>query len=396
MSSVTSIGSAPVVRRVSPNRDALQSSRYKARRSLWSESSLPRLRACGRRLNGECSDRVAVKLSDGVAGFSGVQSCGSPWSCPVCSQKIMAERADDVQRAVSRWHQMGRRVVFLTLTMRHRSGQELAELWDGLSYGWSKVTSGRGWERDSELLGEWLPRTIKSGANKGQIRYSHRINFVRAVEVTHGANGWHVHIHALLFLRDGITDDDVQLLSESVYGRWAAALARKGFGTPTMANGVDTRLVRREDSHALGDYFTKNVYVGRVQADGAGWEITGGMGKTARGKNRTPFQILADVELLGDADDLARWHAWEKASHGRRQLTWSGSLREILALGEELTDEEIAEKELGGDIVMYFGREEWYAVICWRSDRVLQLVQAGCTKPQILAVLAADVDRGAA
>lgn len=377
------------------SRDTLQTARYGARRILWKESSLPRVRSCGRKLNGECSDRVAVKLSDGVAGFSGIQSCGSPWSCPVCSQKIMAERAEDVQQAVSRWHEMQNRVVFLTLTMRHKKGQRLSDLWDGLSYGWSKVTSGRAWERDSELYGVWLPRTIKSGPNKGEIRHGHRINFVRAVEVTNGKNGWHVHIHALLFVRDGITDQDVRMLSESVYGRWATALARKGFGTPSQEHGIDTKLVRRSDSHALGDYFTKSVYVGRVKADGAGWEIAGGQVKTARGKNRTPFQILADIEAFGDADDLALWYEWEAASHGRRQLTWSNSLRDVLALGDELTDEEIAEREIGGDVVMFFDRDEWYGWLCWRSDRILQLVQVGCTKEQVLSVLLAERQRAA-
>lgn len=366
-------------------RDTLRSARFSARRTLWSESSLDRVRRCGKALNGQCSDRVGVKLSDGVAGFSGLQSCGSPWNCPVCSQKIMAVRADDVQSAVAGWHGMGGRVVFLTLTMRHRLGQRLADLWDSLSYGWSKVTSGRAWERDCNLYGEWLPREVK-----GEVRHGHRINFVKAVEVTNGANGWHVHIHALLFVRDGVTDDDVALLSQSIYGRWANALQRKGLSSPTPENGIDTRLVRRGDSHALGDYFTKNVYVGRVDSEGAGWELAGGQGKTARGANRTPFQILADVVTLGDADDLALWWEWEKASTGRRQITWSRGLRYVLQLGVEMTDEEIAEDELGGEVVMFFSREEW-ASLRWRSCRVLQLVEQGCSREQVLSVVFSEL-----
>lgn len=399
MTSVTPLTRKRVAAQHSTKKDALRSARYAAQRILWRESSLDRVKACGFKLNGECADRVAVKLAGGVAGFSGLQTCGSVHACPVCSQKIMAQRAEDVQAAVLAWHKgvqlapapVKGRVVFATFTMRHKKSQSLNELWDALSYAWSKVTSGRAWTAEAELFGVELPREIKTGPNKGQIRHAHRINFVRAVEVTHGRNGWHVHIHALLFVKEAITDTEIDLLGDMMFARWSDALTRFGLEAPTRENGVDVRRVRRHDSKALGDYFTKNVYVGRVKETGAGWEVAGGAGKTARGKNRTPFQILSDVSATGDAEDLELWHEFEAASKGRRQLTWSGSLREVLGLAAEKTDQEIAEEDLGGEVVAEFAAGDWYSWLHRHKPRILELIEAGCDGGQVVAVLLAEI-----
>lgn len=366
----------------------LRAARHGARRVLWGLSSLERVRRCGNSLSKfgnsdqgakhQAGHTVAVKVSDGTAGFAGLQSCGSPWACPVCSQKISGVRADDVQSAVSAWHQDGGRVAFLTLTMRHRKGQRLDDLWAALSHGWDKATggSGREWVKDCNDYGVPMERVVKRGKRAGEIVTENKIPFIRAVEVTHGSNGWHVHIHALLFVRDGVTDDDVKALSDRMFGRWVPALTDKGLTAPSQRHGVDIKLVRRGDSNALGDYFTKSQYVGRVKADGAGWELTGGAGKTARGINRTPFQILADIESAGDADDLALWWEFEKASRGKKQLQWSNGLRDYLDLGAEATDEEITDQDMGGEVVMTFSRKQW-RVLRWVSCSVLTAIEEG-------------------
>ena len=282
------------------------------------------------------------------AGFSGVASCGSTWACPVCSQKIATQRAADLAKAVAAWHVLGGRVLMVTLTMRHRRGQALADLWDALSYAWGRVTSGAGWIQDGVDFGRVIPRTVKTGQYKGEVRNAMRIGFARVVETTHGKNGWHVHVHALLFVKGDITEDGAYALADSMFGRWVPALTDKGFTAPTLAHGVDVRLIGLDDSVNLGDYFTKSVYT----AEKAGWEVAGGSGKKAGYGNRTPFQILSDVVKDGDADDLSIWWEWEEASHNRRQLTWSAGLRDFLELGAEKTDEEITEEELGGDVVL--------------------------------------------
>lgn len=375
-----------------PDVDARRDGRYAAQRMLWRESSLPRLRHCGRSMSKHTGDghTVKVKHSDGVTGFSGLQTCGSVWACAVCAQKIASVRAADIGAAADAWHMRGSRIVFLTLTMRHNKGQRLADLWDNLAAGWKKVASGRPWAADCEAFGIPMTRVIKTGKRAGQTVIEPRIPYIRAVESTHGANGWHLHIHALLFVSGKFTDADVAKLRDGIYSRWSDALTSRGMHAPSRAHGIDAKLVRRGSTELLGGYFAKSVYTGRAPvAKGSasratGWEVAGGSGKTARGVNRTPFQILADVEALGDADDLAIWWEWESASKGRRQITWSVGLREFLGLNAELTDEEIAEEELGGSVVMEFDAEEW-AVLQWHKDRICSLIDAGVrSKPDLI------------
>lgn len=372
-------------------------SRFDAQKTLWDESSLNSVRHCGRSLSKHAGDgqTVSVKMTDGKAGFSGLQSCGSPWACPVCSGKIAPVRAAEIQSAVDAWHARGGRIVFNTFTMRHKSSQTLEDLWDGLSHAWGKVTSGSSWERDSDLYGgQDIERTKTRQLNKVKFKVvtpGRRINFIRAVEVTHGDNGWHVHIHVLMFVRDSMTQQEATTFGLEMFGRWKRALVNKGFEAPSVRRGIDSQLVPLDGTVPLGEYFSKAVYGQPKKQKKIGFEVAAGMSKVARRENRTPFQILADIVAFGDADDLARWFVFEQSSKGRRQITWSHGFRDFLGLSAEKTDEEIAEEDLGGDVVMTFTADEWQDYRLYMSKgRLLTLVELGCSKPQVLKLLRED------
>jgi Replication protein len=375
-------------------------SRFQAQHILWDESSLNSVRHCGRSLSKHSGDgqTVAVKMSEGRAGFAGLQSCGSPWACPVCSGKIAPVRAGEIQSAVDAWHKRGGRVVFHTFTMRHKSAQTLEDLWDGLSHAWAKVTSGSSWERDSDKYGgQAIERTKTRQLNKvkyKEVLPGNRINFIRAVEVTHGDNGWHVHIHALMFVHENMTQRDADALGLSMFGRWKRALVNKGFVAPTIKRGIDSKLVPLDGSVPLGEYFAKAVYGQPKKKKAIGFEVAGGMSKVARRENRTPFQILADIVALGDEDDLKRWYVFEQSSKGRRQITWSHGFRDLLGLNVEKTDEEIAAEDNGGDVVMTFLHTEWQELKLYRyKGRILTLVELGCSKKQLMKILRETVNR---
>lgn len=383
-------------------RQGRRGARYIARRFLHFNSSLHRLRFCAvdpvkaKGING-----VTVKASGkGIerrAGFGQLQVCGSVWSCPVCSARINTVRSADIATAVSAWHtptvygpqrkngpsihHPGGRIVFLTLTMRHKRGQELDDLWTrGISAAWGAATSGSGWLNDQQQHGVWVSRVVKSGKRAGETVWNFRIGYARVVETTHGSNGWHVHIHALLFVRGDITGKDAMSLADSMYSRWSAALVAAGFDAPIIEHGRDAKLIGPTDSSKLADYFSKNTFAGQQRASNVGFEASGGLGKWAKGSNRTPFQILETIcsgeDYPGFGKDLDRWWAWEKASKGKRQLTWSPWLRGYLALAEEQTDEEIAAEELGGDIVLSLRAEQYDAVLTAGAHKLLNAVEA--------------------
>lgn len=71
------------------------------------------------------------------------------WACPVCAAKIAAERAEDLGSALGWPVDQGHSVGFLTLTLRHRSDQRLADLWDALSAAWTSIVQGEAWSGES-------------------------------------------------------------------------------------------------------------------------------------------------------------------------------------------------------------------------------------------------------
>lgn len=414
-------------------RQSRRGARYISRRFLHFNSSLHRLRFCGVDLvvgkgvavpdvGGRKGNKggtfnpatgayvknpkapvggVTVKATGkGVnrrAGYGNLQLCGSVWSCPVCSAKINTVRAADIAAAVSAWHapvfgpqpaagptlHRGGRIVLVTLTMRHKKGQELEDLWSrGVSAGWHAVTAGKAWVNDQNDCGVYVSRVVKTGKRAGQTVWQNRIGYARVVETTHGANGWHVHIHALLFVKQDITPLEVEALGGSIFSRWSASLVSEGFGAPTLQNGVDVKLLGPEvrDAQRIAEYFSKNTFAGQKKASNVAFEVSGGLGKWARGSNRTPFQILENLcsgeEYAGFESDLGRWWAWEKASKGKRQLTWSPWLRPYLRLGVELSDEEIAESELGGDVVLELRPEQFDAVVTAGAHLLLDAVES--------------------
>jgi hypothetical protein len=310
--------------------------RYGRRGLLWDVSSLERVRKCGR-VSVLPGGAVAVRLRGGVAGFAGLATCGSVWSDPVCNAKVMARRAVEVGAAVATAQARGMHVVFATFTMRHHKGQALVGLWTALASGWAKVTSGAEWVKDK---GRW------------QIR-----GWLRVVEVTHGANGWHVHVHVLLFLEGKPSEDAVQALHGRMFARWSRSLERQGLRAPLMI-GQDAHLVTGAADKHLAEYFTKATDARRI-----GLEVTQTQSKAARGRHstRTPWGLLDDVQNLGLVDSLALWHEWEQGSKGRKQLTWSVGFRKELGLLAEETDEDIAGQEHGSadDDLVLIEAEGW-------------------------------------
>ena len=290
-------------------------SRYERRGLLWAESSLERIRKCGR--TPVQTGGVALRVRDGVAGFAGLSTCSSIWADPVCNAKIMARRALEIGAAVALWQAQGGSVVLLTLTERHRLGEPLGALWDDVAYAWSSVTRGRPWDSDRSAYGV--------------------AGFLRLAEVTIGRNGWHPHLHALLFIEPTAEVVDVARLHARVFERWSRALNRRGRLAVMAAS--DAHLVTGPADETLSAYLTKSV----DRAKSIGVEVTWSQSKSTRTdlSTETPWVLLDRIQE-GDADALDLWHEWERASRGRRAHTWSQGIRDRLTLAAEKSDEELS------------------------------------------------------
>lgn len=312
--------------------------RYDQRRKMRGGlTTLSRISNCGSSPTGSAVS--IVKSPSGTASFSGLQTCSSVHACPVCSSKIMASRQKELKRAAEKWGKKGKSLGLLTLTMRHKRGDSLKTLWDALSKAWTSVSSGSGWVSDKSTFG--------IGA------------FIRAVELTRSeTNGWHVHLHVLMFLDHSLDEHESALLFARIFARWETSLVKNGLEAP-LTKAQDFRIVQDAPT-AMAEYLAKAVSLPKW---GISEEMTRSDIKKGRGNHRTPWQILADA-LEGDTESVKLWRDYEQISRGRRALTWSSGLRDSLGLEDEKTDAQLAaedpmEKNPESEVVAILDLPEW-------------------------------------
>jgi len=280
---------------------------------------------------------VQVRANGAAVGYSGLASCGSVWACPVCNARVQAVRRLEVGTALS-WALADGSAAFGAYTLRHHAGSSLDLTWRGLTKCWQAVA------RDKTV------RTLRASLGL--------VGTIRAAEVTHGANGWHPHLHPVHLFAGPVSDDAVAALHSAQFGAWSRAAARHDLDAPTLAAQDLHRVTGRSADLALGDYFTKASY--RPTPEAVGWEMTSTQTKSrSRGDGNTPWDLLTAVHRDGDADALDLWHAWERGSKGKRALTWSRGLRSAVGLDVEPTDEEIVEREIGTDADAGFVIADW-------------------------------------
>jgi hypothetical protein len=307
---------------------------------------LKRVRDCGR-VPVTPGGMVAIKAAatsitehapgDGVvAYYSGLASCGSVWACPVCEAKILNARAIEISAAAAAWSAAGNSVTMVTLTMPHDAGMRLSKLLPVVADGFRATIRGRPWIR-----------------LKADLRIA---GTIRSVEVTHGANGWHPHLHVLVFSEGDIGAVGLAALSLHMRAKWGQFIVRSGYRLPSGSHGVVVTTC-----HSAAE---AGAYVAKIDDSGmaVGNEVARGDLKQGRNGHRTPQEILEAFRWTGDIEDLALWHEYEKATKGHQRITWSKGLRKILAVEDERTDEEIAAEEVGGDVVALLEPGIWWQI----------------------------------
>lgn len=271
----------------------------------------------------------------------------------MCAPAVRERRAVEIDQAVAEALSRGWGVVFLTQTVRHALADDLGPRLDVMAKALRWTLAGAPWKR-----------------RKAALEY---VGAIKALEITHGLNGWHPHSHALLVTRRELGKGERADLERWIYGRTAAVLEAKGFGSISRAHGVDLRPVTTADD--LGGYLTK------VEGGwGAGLELARSDIKRARRKGRTPQGLLADFVETGELRPLRLWREYEEATFGKRAIVWSPGLRdELLPDVEEVSDVEAAAAE-GADVTLF------RALV--PAPRWVQLVKAGAA-----GQLLTDVER---
>ena len=248
-----------------------------------------------------------------TASYGGLQTCGSVWTCPVCSSKIAERRRVEIQGAIATHRAQGGEVQLLTLTVPHTRYDVLED-----------VLSKQG-----KALQCFL-RDRKVKAVFAEMGY---IGQIRAYEVTNGRkgtnNGWHPHFHFLQFV--GVKADEVTLMDwkTRLYLRWDVYCQKAGLGSPSFKHGIDLR-----DGSFASQYVSKW---------GLEDEMTKGHTKKGKAGGETPFDLLRSyLADSGDKQAAALFAEFAKAFKGKRQLSWSNGLKARFNVSE-ITDEELVE-----------------------------------------------------
>lgn len=329
------------------------------------------VKLCGAR--GVGGGNVELWTQGERAWLKGVQRCGLPHVCPVCSSRIRATRAAELAEAVRSHQRAGGGVAFLTLTVPHRRGDELGELLDGLPSAFRRVLSGRAAAAMRERFGSAS---------------------VRVLELTHGANGWHAHYHAVLFVGEPLDDQAEGELAEWWRERWADACEAVGLRRPSDERGVLLEAVGG-DGGAVAAYVGK---VGRAVELGLAAEVARGDLKQSRGRS---LWQLAQLAADGDAGARKLWAEYERAIKGRRLFSWSKGLRARLKLAAEPSDAELAAEDAGRIEETPAGHAPEFvcAVAAWqlaqlgRQGRIAELLAAALKGRRAVAELLHDLRR---
>lgn len=251
----------------------------------------------------------------GKAHYKNLVVCGALWVCPVCAAKISEHRREELKNAVAA---SGYSFTLGTITVQHKHGESLASILRVLREAWTKTKAGKGWQ-----------------VIKDRFKF---VGYITALEVTHGKNGWHPHLHVLFVSRSKLADvdrEELQMIISARFGRYVAELG----GYVSEYHGVDV-----SGQEAVGQYVAKW---------GLAEELTKASSKRGRADvGRNPFDLLRDY-VKGDKQAGELFKEYAAAMKGRRQLDYSVGLRDLLNIGKELTDQEAAEEQVSsGDILL--------------------------------------------
>lgn len=326
---------------------------------------------CMRRFRAERSkiDVVHAKARR-AAYFDGLMRCGRVWVCPVCAAKISETRRAELNELLlaarevalgytsnepeyyPRWH-----LTMLTFTIAHKPDESATEVLDRINLTWTRYASGR-----------WM-------ANFRARFYV--VGTLRALEITHGAHGWHPHYHVLMFHDNPLRKNTVPphyapSLTEmiaAVQVRWSD-IARKVGGYADRFIGVEL------STGKVSNYPIKADAERELQRWGMTSEVTKQPSKRGRDDNRSLTDLLIDA---AKGDDLAAslWIEATNALARQKQLEPSKGL--WVMLGRKLrSDEEAAEDEASPS-------DQVLASLTWESWKLILEADA---RAQVLDIAA--------
>ena len=291
----------------------------KFNRSLLNgDTDLKSIARCGNALG---STILMRQGGDGQVRPGGIATCKSVWGCLGCAARRRALKSAMVKYYVQAHQTAGKGVSFGSFTLAHYPTDSLADLLEGLRKAFTDMRHLKVY-KDAE-------------ADHGII------GWIAALEITHGRNGWHPHLHVLFFHEEHLEIEygDNAELRGALHEAFARQIDRHLGRTVHQIHGVDLAPVRTTPRGDGDEALAR--YLGKIQLEMTRQDLKVGRATTSR----SPWQIALDAADTGDARDAALWCEYLRATKGRNVVTSGGSLA---AHYGEPTDAQL-NRLLGGD-----------------------------------------------
>lgn len=275
---------------------------------------------CVRAYNAE-SINLQIPVQKGVqkAKFTGVQTCGSVWACPVCAKRIAIERGNEIKHTIQWMKENGQVPIMITLTASHNRHMSLASFKERKKKAWRKMSQDGTYRRLKKSL---------------DIQHS-----IKANEVTYGfENGWHYHSHGLLFVPvdviKSLTDGELQDLTDKLITVWIRCL--KEFG---LHGSREHALDVKAHGEIAENYLAKLGL--SDDTSNLNYELSSGHNKD---KSMTVWDILRKSSDKAGDKYKRLYVEYVRAMTGDNWITFSHGLKKLVGLNET-NDEEIAESD---------------------------------------------------
>lgn len=253
--------------------------------------------------------------------FIGIQTCKSVWACPTCRSTNLMKKQNELEIIVDNWTASGGFTYMVTYTVQHNVTDKLSKILGNTKNRTGLLGTFSILKEDPKFKGRFekfpsakgrsenIEKKSAKGGIKNDIGY---VSSVRGLECTHGSqNGFHAHIHEILFLDKKI---DADKLEDDLFEIWKHACKRAYLRVPTRKRAIK-----------ISDDFSAAKYIAKFTAPS---ELSSESTKKAKNGNLSIHYL--ETCLVNNTSGLSDQHVkkilaiYYKKFKGKRHLTWSG------------------------------------------------------------------------
>lgn len=258
--------------------------------------------------------------------YSGLMTCGSRWTCPVCDAKKSAQTLAEMKSLRA---SVEHDAYLVTYTIQHRKSDKLATLLSDLNTCIAYMRNGAKRKRFDSAFGS--------------------IGFIRSVEIRwNEKTGFHPHIHELLLVKKTGIDQSADIVSRIMGdGGYGGKLRELGYHTNEFTIDCRAEWSVQED-HEIEDYLLKSSVECEIS-----------FSEYKSGYSVSMFQLLDLYAATGDLQYHDVFQEYGQTTAGKQKIRWSAGLKNLIQTPVELDEKEPSRAEL---LLATLDQTTWFVI----------------------------------